>query len=136
MIRASLLLAAASANVQVARAALLPKLTLGADLGSGARTFAQILDSPYYTLTSGLIAPVFNNGRLRAARADYQCGLVAETAHDALSLRPTVRVVTSPEWPIALPSSAASRVSMRASWPTRVPETRSVIAARLSAATG
>ena len=61
-------LAAASANVQVARAALLPKLTLGADLGSGARTFAQILDSPYYTLTSGLIAPVFNNGRLRAAR--------------------------------------------------------------------
>jgi len=61
-------LAAASANVQVARAALLPKLTLGADLGSGARTFAQILDSPYYTLTSGLIAPVFNSGRLRAAR--------------------------------------------------------------------
>lgn len=61
-------LAAASANVQVARAALLPRLTLGADLGSGARTFAQILDSPYYTLTSGLIAPVFNNGRLRAAR--------------------------------------------------------------------
>lgn len=61
-------LAAASANVQVARAALLPKLTLGADLGSGARTFAQVLDSPYYTLTSGLIAPVFNNGRLRAAR--------------------------------------------------------------------
>lgn len=61
-------LAAASANVQIARAALLPKLTLGADLGSGARTFAQVLDSPYYTLTSGLIAPVFNNGRLRAAR--------------------------------------------------------------------
>ncbi|VVN29941.1 Solvent efflux pump outer membrane protein SrpC [Pseudomonas fluorescens] len=61
-------LAAASANVQVARAALLPRLTLGAELGSGARTFADILDSPYYTLTAGLIGPIFNNGRLSAAR--------------------------------------------------------------------
>jgi NodT family efflux transporter outer membrane factor (OMF) lipoprotein len=61
-------LAAASANVQVARAALLPKLTLGVEFGSGASTFAQIFDSPYYTLTSGLVAPVFNRGRLRAAQ--------------------------------------------------------------------
>ncbi|MBV4499249.1 MULTISPECIES: efflux transporter outer membrane subunit [Pseudomonas] len=61
-------LAAASANIQVARAALLPRLTLGAELGSGARTFADILDSPYYTLTAGLIGPIFNNGRLSAAR--------------------------------------------------------------------
>lgn len=61
-------LAAASANVQVARAALLPRLTLGADLGSGANTFARVLDNPFYTLTAGLVAPVFNNGRLRAAR--------------------------------------------------------------------
>ncbi|MBC3473981.1 MULTISPECIES: efflux transporter outer membrane subunit [Pseudomonas] len=61
-------LAAASANVQVARAALLPKLTLGAEFGSGARTLPQVFDSPYYTLTSGLVAPIFNNGRLRASR--------------------------------------------------------------------
>lgn len=61
-------LAAAQANVQVARAAMLPNLTLGADLGSGADTFAQILRSPYYTLTAGLAAPVFNNGRLSAER--------------------------------------------------------------------
>lgn len=61
-------LAAASANVQVARAAMLPKLTLGAEFGSGARTLPQVFDSPYYTLTSGLVAPIFNNGRLRAAR--------------------------------------------------------------------
>lgn len=61
-------LAAASANVQVARAAMLPKLTLGATLGSGARTFAEVLDSPYYTLTSGLVGPIFNNGRLKASR--------------------------------------------------------------------
>ena len=61
-------LAAASANVQVARAAMLPRLVLGANLGSGARTLANVLDSPYYTLTAGLTAPIFNNGRLRAER--------------------------------------------------------------------
>lgn len=61
-------LAAASANVQVARAAMLPKVTLGATVGSGARTFAQMLDSPYYTLTAGLLAPIFDHGRLRASR--------------------------------------------------------------------
>ncbi|MCG8294233.1 efflux transporter outer membrane subunit [Pseudomonas entomophila] len=61
-------LAAASANVQVARAAMLPRLVLGATLGSGARTFANLGDSPYYTLTAGLTAPIFNNGRLSAAR--------------------------------------------------------------------
>lgn len=61
-------LAAARANVQVARAAMLPKITLGANLGSGARTLAQVFDSPYYTLTAGLLAPIFDNGRLRASR--------------------------------------------------------------------
>ncbi|MBF8722986.1 efflux transporter outer membrane subunit [Pseudomonas guariconensis] len=61
-------LAAANANVQVARAAMLPQFKLGAELGSGARTFADILDSPFYTLTAGLLAPVFDNGRLRASR--------------------------------------------------------------------
>ncbi|RCL25543.1 RND transporter [Pseudomonas sp. AFG_SD02_1510_Pfu_092] len=61
-------LRAASANVQVARAALLPKLTLGASLGVGASTFADLFGSTYSTLSSGLVAPIFNNGRLRAAR--------------------------------------------------------------------
>ena len=61
-------LAAASANVQVARAAMLPKMTLGANLGTGANTFAEVFDSSYYTLTAGLVAPVFNNGRLRASK--------------------------------------------------------------------
>ncbi|KAF1305568.1 RND transporter [Pseudomonas sp. SG-MS2] len=71
-------LAAANANVQVARAAMLPKLTLGANLGTGANTFAQVLDSSYYTLTAGLVAPIFNNGRLRASRA------LAEAEQDEL----------------------------------------------------
>ncbi|PWB35740.1 RND transporter [Pseudomonas sp. SDI] len=61
-------LAAAQANVRVARAAMLPSLTLGANLGSGAQHFADIVRSPYYSLTAGLVAPVFNNGRLAAER--------------------------------------------------------------------
>lgn len=61
-------LAAAQADVSVARAALLPKLNLGATLGSGADRFPEVLRSPFYTLTAGLTAPIFNNGRLRAER--------------------------------------------------------------------
>ncbi|MDD2061314.1 efflux transporter outer membrane subunit [Pseudomonas sp. GD03860] len=61
-------LAAARADVTVARAAMLPSFTLGADVGSGADTFARILRSPYYTLSAGLTAPIFNNGRLSAER--------------------------------------------------------------------
>ncbi|MDF0734263.1 efflux transporter outer membrane subunit [Pseudomonas entomophila] len=61
-------LAAASADVQVARAAMLPRVVLGADLGSGARAFPNILDSPFYTLTAGLTAPIFDAGARRAGR--------------------------------------------------------------------
>ncbi|MBJ9977263.1 efflux transporter outer membrane subunit [Pseudomonas sp. S75] len=61
-------LAAASADVQVARAALLPRVVLGADLGSSERTFARVLDSPFYTLTTGLVTPIFDHGRRRAER--------------------------------------------------------------------
>lgn len=61
-------LAAAQADVSVARAAMLPAVTLGATLGSDAYKAGQILRSPYYTLTAGLVAPIFNNGRLSAER--------------------------------------------------------------------
>lgn len=61
-------LAAASADVTVARAAMLPALTLGATVGSGAYKANELLRSPFYTLTSGLVAPIFNNGRLSAER--------------------------------------------------------------------
>nr|WP_314533807.1 efflux transporter outer membrane subunit [uncultured Pseudomonas sp.] len=66
--RAEAQLAAAQADVKVARAAMLPKVTLSADLGSGADRGADILRSPFYNLTAGLLAPVFNNGRLGAER--------------------------------------------------------------------
>jgi len=61
-------LAAASADVTVARAAMLPTVTLGATLGSGPYKAKEILRSPFYNLTSGLVAPIFNNGRLSAER--------------------------------------------------------------------
>ncbi|OCW22604.1 efflux transporter outer membrane subunit [Pseudomonas sp. S3E12] len=61
-------LAAAQADVTVARAAMLPALTLGATLGSDAYKAVDVLRSPYYTLTAGLVGPIFNNGRLSAER--------------------------------------------------------------------
>lgn len=61
-------LAAASADITVARAAMLPSLTLSATLGSGADRFGDMLRSPFYNLTAGLAAPIFNNGRLSAER--------------------------------------------------------------------
>ncbi|MBT9265307.1 efflux transporter outer membrane subunit [Pseudomonas sp. MG-9] len=66
--RAEAQLAAAEADVKVARAAMLPNLTLTAQLGSGADQFDQLLRSPFYNLTAGLVAPIFNNGRLSAER--------------------------------------------------------------------
>ncbi|QQX56930.1 efflux transporter outer membrane subunit [Pseudomonas chlororaphis] len=61
-------LAAAQADVTVARAAMLPSVTLSASLGSGADTASDILRSPFYNLTSALAAPIFNAGRLSAER--------------------------------------------------------------------
>ncbi|MBV6825921.1 efflux transporter outer membrane subunit [Pseudomonas sp. PD9R] len=66
--RAEAQLAAAQADVTVARAAMLPSVTLSADIGSGADRAGDILRSPFYNLTAGLLAPVFNNGRLGAER--------------------------------------------------------------------
>ena len=66
--RAEAQLAAAQADVTVARAAMLPSVTLSANLGSGADTVGDLLRSPFYTLTAGLVAPIFNNGRLGAER--------------------------------------------------------------------
>lgn len=61
-------LAAADADVQVARAAMLPALNLTASLGSGADKFADVLQNPFYTLAAGVSAPIFNAGKLAAGR--------------------------------------------------------------------
>ncbi|MEB0047010.1 MULTISPECIES: efflux transporter outer membrane subunit [unclassified Pseudomonas] len=61
-------LAAAQADVTVARAAMLPNVTLTASLGTGADVAADLLRTTFYNLTTGLAAPVFNSGRLSAER--------------------------------------------------------------------
>jgi NodT family efflux transporter outer membrane factor (OMF) lipoprotein len=66
--RAEAQLASAQADVTVARAAMLPSVTLSAQIGSGADSASDILRSPFYNLSAGLLAPVFNNGRLGAQR--------------------------------------------------------------------
>ncbi len=66
--RAEAQLAAADADVAAARAALLPALTLSADLASGASRWRQVLDNPAYTLAAALAAPILDGGRLAAVR--------------------------------------------------------------------
>jgi len=61
-------LAAARADVRVARAALFPSLTLTASLATGDRQGADLLRNPVLNLGAGLTAPIFNNGQLRAER--------------------------------------------------------------------
>ncbi|MGC5702139.1 efflux transporter outer membrane subunit [Pseudomonas sp. NFXW11] len=61
-------LAAAQADVKVARAAMLPSVTLTASLGSGSSHAPDLLRSPFYNLGAGLVTPIFNAGRLSAER--------------------------------------------------------------------
>lgn len=61
-------LAAADADVAAARAAMLPSLTLGAGASAGSEHWSRMLHAPLYTLVAGLAAPVFDGGRLSAAR--------------------------------------------------------------------
>ncbi|MGI1173047.1 pyoverdine export/recycling transporter outer membrane subunit OmpQ [Pseudomonas aeruginosa] len=62
-------LAATQADVQVARAALFPKLTLSASLSCGAPPPPpQTFPNPYNTRGPNLRAPIFTPGRLRAER--------------------------------------------------------------------
>ncbi|MBX8562757.1 efflux transporter outer membrane subunit [Pseudomonas cichorii] len=61
-------LAAAQADVTVARAALLPKLTLSATVGTEVVRAEDWLRAPFSSLAAGLTGPIFNNGRLSAER--------------------------------------------------------------------
>lgn len=64
--RAEAQLAAAQANVQVARAAMLPRLTLTGSVGTGDDRWQRMFDNPLYALAAGLTAPIFDAGRLAA----------------------------------------------------------------------
>lgn len=61
-------LAAAQADVSVARAALFPTVSLTASLATGDRKAIDLLRNPAFNLGAGLTAPIFNNGALRAER--------------------------------------------------------------------
>ncbi|WP_050491932.1 efflux transporter outer membrane subunit, partial [Pseudomonas putida] len=61
-------LAAAQADIQVARAALFPQLSLTASLATGDAQAANLLRNPVFNLGAGLTAPIFNHGRLQAER--------------------------------------------------------------------
>lgn len=66
--RAEAQLAAANADIQAARAAMLPRLTLGATVGGSGERLGRVLDNPMYSLAAGLAAPIFNGGRLAGQR--------------------------------------------------------------------
>lgn len=61
-------LASANANVSVARRAMLPQLTLSAGVGTSTNQWSDVLRSPIYSLAAGLVAPIFQGGRLMAGK--------------------------------------------------------------------
>lgn len=94
-------LAAADANVDAARAALYPSVSLGVFLGGSGARVGTLFDGPLYTLAAGLVAPIFDGGRLggnhdltlaqrEALLAEYRAAIVsafadAESAQSAVS---------------------------------------------------
>ncbi len=66
--RAEARLQAADADLEAARAAMLPRLSLTAELGAQGRQLHRVLDNPLYSLAAGLAAPIFDAGRLAANR--------------------------------------------------------------------
>lgn len=66
--RSEALLSAAHADLQAARAAMLPRITLTAGITAQSSPFSQILRNPLHTLAAGLITPIFDAGRLAAQR--------------------------------------------------------------------
>ncbi|WP_371087396.1 efflux transporter outer membrane subunit [Variovorax sp. RCC_210] len=95
--RAEALLDAADADIAVARAAMLPRVTLGAGVGWSAGRLRALFDSPVYSLAAGLAAPIFDAGRLAAGRdlavarreellAGYRAAVVAAFGDAATAL--------------------------------------------------
>jgi NodT family efflux transporter outer membrane factor (OMF) lipoprotein len=68
-------LAAADADVTVARAAMLPSITLTASAGVGGDRLRGLFDRPIYDLAAGLAAPIFN-ARREELLADYRKAIV------------------------------------------------------------
>ena len=62
-------LLAANANLAVARAAMLPRVTLTAGLGSESEKLRNLLENPLSSLAAGILAPIFDAGRLASNRS-------------------------------------------------------------------
>lgn len=61
-------LRAAHADITVARAAMLPSVTLSGSVGLGSERLRSLFDNPVYSVAAGLTAPIFNAGSLAAGR--------------------------------------------------------------------
>ena len=61
-------LLAANANLAVARAAMLPRVTLTAGLGSESEKLRNLLENPLSSLAAGILVPIFDAGRLASNR--------------------------------------------------------------------
>lgn len=61
-------LAAGDANLNAARAAMFPSVTLGAGLGVSRLQVGTLFEGPIYTLAAALTAPIFQGGRLAGTR--------------------------------------------------------------------
>jgi len=89
--RAEANLAAANANVAVARASLFPSITLTGSTGAQSNALLSLFDGPnlFANLGAGLIAPIFDGGNLRNQRA------LAEAQKEELVQVYRQRVITS-----------------------------------------
>ncbi|OAD81627.1 transporter [Comamonas thiooxydans] len=61
-------LLAADANLAAARAAMLPRVTLTAGLSSESEKLSRLLENPLSSLAAGILAPIFDAGRLASNR--------------------------------------------------------------------
>ena len=66
--RAEASLLTADANIQVARAAMLPSISLTAGVSTQSEHLRSVWSSPLTSLAGNLVAPIFNAGRLAAQR--------------------------------------------------------------------
>lgn len=74
-------LKAADGDVAAARAAMFPSLRLSATVGGADGRLSQVLDNPVYSVAGGLLAPIFNAGRLAAGHETAQAQRRALLAH-------------------------------------------------------
>ncbi|QOT81018.1 efflux transporter outer membrane subunit [Cupriavidus basilensis] len=90
-------LAAADGNIAVARALMLPRLVLTANATAESDRLRTMFENPIYTLAAGVLAPIFNAGKLAAGHdlaiaqkqellAEYRRAIVAASGDVEVAL--------------------------------------------------